>query len=209
MKKIFYNREKARNIYKVEHKMVIKKVTEALAILEPWLYLEISNLLQQASELISSCIRILHHVDESWEFLAITSPNKPMLAKAASHIMNCYRIFVQVLDHLVSSIKNHVVVNTNNQSELVSRILCLLAIDKSSCVFLGVTFEGIEYNNTLDIGVTTQTNFKDRMRHLSIYGLSKNMYACFNNADNDIIKSLLYKLLIFYVDSVEKKNGML
>ncbi|KAG9299659.1 hypothetical protein G9A89_001052 [Geosiphon pyriformis] len=30
MKKILYNREKARNIYKVEHKVVIEKVTKAL-----------------------------------------------------------------------------------------------------------------------------------------------------------------------------------
>ena len=38
---------------------------------------------------------------------------------------------MQVLDHLVSSIRNHVVVNAGDQGELVGRILCLLAIDKA------------------------------------------------------------------------------
>jgi hypothetical protein len=381
MEKILCDRKKARNIYEAEHKAVIEKVTEALAILGPRLYLEISNLSQQASELVSSHMRILRHVDETRESLATTSPSEPVLAEAASHIMNCSGILVQVLDHLVSSIRNHVVVNAGDQGELVGRILCLLAIDKAiqskskqsesklwnmysqpitvqeffdalvgseSCkklspifakkangvmlrnskvrfnhfayveftptrldlinfffrgaaVFckrnqkgvdiiipvamvrddetpiteknmtfigiqvrnreadgstgdkdqqegstqllkrqkmdnifkqtasyigiddckpfplpylgiymsLGVASEGIEYNSTLDIGVTTRTDAKDRMGHLSIYGLSKNVYACFNGADGDVIESLLHKLLISYVDPVEKENGIL
>jgi hypothetical protein len=57
--------------------------------------------------------------------------------------------------------------------------------------------------------VTTRTDAKDRMGHLSIYGLPKNVYACFNGADGDVIKSLLHKLLISYVDPVEKENGIL
>ena len=47
------------------------------------------------------------------------------------------------------------------------------------------------------------------MGHLSIYGLPKNVYACFNGADGDVIESLLHKLLISYVDPVEKENGIL
>ncbi|CAG8632917.1 1027_t:CDS:2 [Paraglomus brasilianum] len=44
------------------------------------------------------------------------------------------------------------------------------------------------------------------MGHLSIYGLSKNVY---NGADGDVIESLLHKLLISYVDPIEKENGIL
>ena len=376
MEKILCDRKKARDIYEAERTVVIEKVTEALAILGPRLYLEISSLSQQASELVSSHMRILRHVDGTRESLVTTSPSEPVLAEAASHIMNCSGILVQVLDHLVSSIRNHIVVNAGDQGELVGRILCLLAIDKAiqskpklwnmysqtvtvqeffnalvgpeSCkklspiftkqansitlrnskirfnhfayaeftptrldliefffrgaaifckrnqkgvdiiipvamvqddeipiteknitfigiqvryreadgstgdegqqegsaqslkrqkmdnifkqtasyigiddckpfplpylgiyMSLGVKSEGIEYNSTLDIGVTTRTDIKDRMGHLSIYGLSKNVYACFNGADGDVIKSLLHKLLISYVDPIEKENGIL
>ena len=73
---------------------------------------------------------------------------------------------------------------------------------------LGASSEVIEYNSTLDIGMTTRTDARDIMGHLSIYGLSKNVYAYFNGAD-DIIESLLHKLLISYVDPVEKENGIL
>ncbi|KAG9285614.1 hypothetical protein G9A89_009254 [Geosiphon pyriformis] len=104
--KILCNSKKARNIYKTEQIVIIKKVTEALAILGPRLYLEISNLLQQAS-------------------------NEPVLAEAASHIINQSEILMQVLGQLVSSIRNYIIVNTDNQDELVSRILYLLAIDKA------------------------------------------------------------------------------
>ncbi|KAG9292444.1 hypothetical protein G9A89_015314 [Geosiphon pyriformis] len=374
--KILCDSMKAREIHETEHIVVIKKVTEALAILGPRLYLEISSLSQQAFELVSSHMRILRHVDQTRESLVTACPSEPVLAEAASHIMNRSGILVQVLGHLVSSIRNHIVVNAGDQGELVGRILCLLAIDKAiqskpkvwnmysqtitiqeffdalvgrdswkklSSIFtiqansvtlrdskirfnhfayveftptrldliefffrgaavfckrnqkgvdiiipvamvrddetpiteenvtfisiqvrnreadgstgdeeqqegskqsfkrqkmdnifkqtaryigiddcrpfplpylgiymsLGVTSEGIEYNNTLDIGVKTRTEAKDRMGHLSIYGFSKNVYACFNGADGDVIESLLHKLLISYVNPVEKENGIL
>ncbi|CAG8608642.1 13198_t:CDS:2 [Funneliformis caledonium] len=272
MKKILCDRKKARDIYEAECTVIIKNVTEALVILRSQLYLEISSLLQQTSD-------------------------EPVLAEAASHIMNCSRILMQVLDHLVSSIRNHIVVNAGNQGELVGRILYLLAIDKaihsesckklsliftkqansitlcnskiSTAIFckrnqkgvdiiilvvivqddetliteknmtfidiqvrnreadsstsdkdqqeesaqiymsLGVESKGIKYNSTLDIGMITRTDAKDRMGHLSIYGLLKNIYACFNGADSDIIELLLHKLLISYVDPIEKENGIL
>ena len=63
------DRKKARDIliYETEHPVVIEKVAEALAILGPQLYLEISNLSQQASELVSDHMRILCYVCEAWE----------------------------------------------------------------------------------------------------------------------------------------------
>ncbi|KAG9285095.1 hypothetical protein G9A89_009906 [Geosiphon pyriformis] len=103
--KILCNSKKARNIYEIKQIVVIEKVTEALAIFGLWLYLEISSLSQQASELVSNYIRILCHVDETRESLVTACP--------------------------ISSIRNYIVVNTGNQSEFVSRILCLLAIDKA------------------------------------------------------------------------------
>ncbi|CAG8687628.1 2837_t:CDS:1, partial [Ambispora gerdemannii] len=73
---------------------------------------------------------------------------------------------------------------------------------------LGVASEDIECNYTLDIGMKTRTDVKDRMGHLSIYGLSKSVYACLNDKDNDV-ELLLHKLLISYVDPVEKEDGVL
>jgi hypothetical protein len=40
-----------------------------------------------ASELVSSHMRILQHVDETWESLVTTCPSEPVLAEAASHTM--------------------------------------------------------------------------------------------------------------------------
>ncbi|KAG9306921.1 hypothetical protein G9A89_000789 [Geosiphon pyriformis] len=288
--KILCNSKKAKNIYE-------------------------TDLLQQASELVSSHMRILRHVNETRESLVTACLSEPVLAEAASYIMNQSGILVQVLGQLVSSIRNHIIVNAGDQSELVGRILCLLAINKSiqskpkvwnmysqtitiqkffdtlvgqdawkklSSIFtiqansitlcdskirfnhfvyiegvdiiipvvmvqddktpiteenvmfigiqvrnheadgstaryigiddcksfllpylgiyisLGVTSEDIEYNNTLNIGVKTQTEAKDRIGHLSIYGLSKNVYACFNGTD----------VVNIYIDPV-KKNGIL
>ncbi|CAG8634928.1 12267_t:CDS:2, partial [Ambispora gerdemannii] len=372
MEKILCNREKVRYIYE-KRDTIIETVTEALAILGPRLYLEISSLSQQASKLVSSHMRILRHVDEERESLVTTSPSEPILAEAASHIMNYPGIFVQVLNHLVNSIRSHVVVNAGDQGELVGRILCLLAVDKaiqskyecwnmysqsitvqefldalvgsqafeklksvldeqansnnsvmlrnskirfnhfvyvdftstrmnlidfffrgaailckrnqkgttdliipiamvqddetpvtennlsfisirvrnretdsqptgddyqfkrqrtdnifkqtaryigidSSIPFplpylgiymnLGVTSEDIACYCTLDIGLKTRTDVKERMGHLSIYGLSKSVYACLNDKDS-AVEPLLHKLLISYVDPVEKEDGIL
>ncbi|CAG8672999.1 3507_t:CDS:2, partial [Ambispora gerdemannii] len=49
---------------------------------------------------------------------------------------------------------------------------------------------------------------KERMGHLSIYGLSKSVYACLNDKESDV-ELLLHKLLISYVDPVEKEDGIL
>ncbi|CAG8658023.1 4878_t:CDS:1, partial [Ambispora gerdemannii] len=73
---------------------------------------------------------------------------------------------------------------------------------------LGVASEGIEFQYMLDIGVKTRTDVKERMGHLSIYGLSKSVYACLNDKDSDV-ELLLHKLLISYVDPVEKEDGVL
>ena len=164
MEKILCDRKKARNIYEAEHKAVIEKVTEALAILGPRLYLEISNLSQQASELVSSHMRILRHVDETRESLVTTSPSEPVLAEAASHIMNCSGILVQVLDHLVSSIRNHVVVNAVDQGELVGRILCLLAIDKA-----------IQSKSKFWNMYSQPITFKNFLMHLLVRSLAKSL----------------------------------
>ncbi|CAG8684476.1 2580_t:CDS:1, partial [Ambispora gerdemannii] len=132
MEKLLCDEEKAEHIYVNRVGPIsINTMTEALAILGPRLYLEISSLSQQATKLVSSHMRILRHVDEERESLITTSPSEPILAEAASHIMNYPGIFKQVLDHLATSIRSHVVVNAGDQGELVGRILCLLAVDKA------------------------------------------------------------------------------
>ncbi|CAG8649860.1 11210_t:CDS:1 [Diversispora eburnea] len=105
-------------------------IEQSLAILGARVYLEISRVSQQASKLVSHHMRILRHVDDKRESLITTYPSEPILAEAASHVMSHPRILKQILDGVIYSVKNHIIVNAGEQGELVGRILCLMAFDK-------------------------------------------------------------------------------
>ena len=112
-----------------EKSMSRKTRTALLAILAPRLSITAGPWLLEAAEMISSHLAVLMRTDEDRHFLRIAYPSEPIVAEASAQ-MTKKMGWGQVLKALFTSVQTGVV-DAGFRGELLSKIMCLIAIDQS------------------------------------------------------------------------------
>ena len=112
-----------------EDRMSAKTRIILLAILAPRLALTTNPYLREAAEIIASHLAILMRTDKDRHFLRSAYASEPIIAEASAQITR-EKGWGQVLRALHTNVQTGIV-EGGFRGELLSKILCLMAVDKS------------------------------------------------------------------------------
>src|SRR5579859_2928655 len=105
-----------------------------LAVLAARLALTIGPFSAEAAEVVSSHLAVLLKADEDYHFLRIHYPSEPILAEASAQItseIGWHYVLKALYHHMQNGI-----VSTGYRGELLSKVLCLMAMDDTPKPFL-------------------------------------------------------------------------
>src|SRR5436190_22545236 len=104
-----------------------KNLLRLLALLAPRLALAADPFTSEAEEMISSHLAILVRTDDDRHFVRIAYPSEPIVAQASASVISKLG-WALPLKALCHYIQNGIVGTAGYRGELLSKILCLMAI---------------------------------------------------------------------------------